>query len=186
MQPQDYATAITASWRGSTQAILDACNAAMQAKADGCLASVAALVSATVDRSTLARLAIIGECRALYAADPAMLPPAWGTLYEMTKVANLADRLASGEINPRIARSVVTSWHRAPNPAAGAIVASTTAAPATVPATLEDVIGVLGKMRKAGAKPADMVGKVKPADLRLAITFLQAIEAASKVAGATP
>lgn len=177
-EPKDYAAAITKAWKGSTQNILDACSAAMMAKADGVLGDVTSLCAGVVDRSTLARLALIGECRDLYAVDAATLPPAWGTLYELTKVPNLADKIASGEVTPTIQRSVVTGWYRVPK-ANGAAVA---AAVAGQPATLGGAIKTLEGLRKAGAKPADLVGQVKPGQIRLAIAFLQAIEAATKQA----
>lgn len=183
-EPKDYAAAITKAWKGSTQNILDACSAAMMAKADGVLGDVTSLCAGVVDRSTLVRLALIGECRDLYAVDAATLPPAWGTLYELTKVPNLADKIASGEVTPTIQRSVVTGWYRTPK------VNGTAVAPAVAeqPATLGGAIKTLEGLRKAGAKPADLVGQVKPGQIRLAIAFLQAIEAATKQAaqGATP
>jgi hypothetical protein len=184
MQPQDFANTIKAAWRGSTKKVLEACVTAAAARASGQLAETAALLAGTVDSSTLRRLAIIGECAALY--DPAvlpMLPPAWGTLYELTKVKNIADRFASGEVTPAIQRSTVTGWHRVANGANGA---APTPASTSAPATFEGSIKTLAKLRREGGKPDDLVGKVKPGELRLVIAFLQAVEAAAKAAGGTP
>lgn len=183
MNPQDYANTIRDAWRGSTEKVLEACKAAAGAKADGVLYDVSGELAGVVDGSTLRRLALIGECDAFYQPGAlAQLPPAWGTLYELSKLGDTGISAHWGEITPTLARGTVAGWRK------GAIAGASTPIPAPgpaansasgIPETLEGALSVLDKLRKAG-KPADYAGQFKPAQLRMAIAFLQAI------AGATP
>lgn len=177
MGPQDYAAAIRAAWQGSTDRVLEACAHAAAAKAQdmGTLYAVAQELQGTIDRSTLRRLAIIGECSEFYQPGAAaLLPQSWGTLYELTKLGSaLAGRLGDGSITPRTTRANVAGWLK-PATAAALSQPVPQAPSGNVPETLEGALGVITKLRKAG-KPADYAGKFKPAELAMAIKFLEAV-----------
>lgn len=202
MNPQTYATTIRDAWRGSTAKVLEACKAAAHARADGCLHDVENQLAGVVDPSTLRRLAIIGECSHMYAAGVVdVLPPSWGTLYELTKLPydQFAARLP--EMSPTLMRKTVQGW--IDRPARRGVPATrvqevtlqealnsgkailmvdhreivdiaANAARAGIPETLKGAVTVLGNLRKAG-KPADYKDAVPAAQLRQAINFLQAI-----------
>jgi hypothetical protein len=187
--PQTLAGEIKDAWRGSTESVLRACAKAAEARSDGCLNDVAGELRGVVDPSTLRRLAIIGECAHIQAANPASLPPSWGTLYELTKLAEGAfrARYAAGEITPGLQRGTVAGWLKDAKDARVAVQTAIAAALAPFPnpapakaqgaLTVEGALDILDTLRQSG-KPAEYVGKVKPARIQLAIAFLQAILAA--------
>jgi hypothetical protein len=182
--PQILAGEIKDAWRGSTEGVLRACKAAATARATGCLSVVIAELTGIVDPSTLRRLAIIGECAHIQAANPASLPPNWGTLYELTKLdeTDFRSKCSFGSITPALQRGTVTGWLKTAKVATQTTTAaagSPSPAPANVKValTLESALDMLDTLRQSG-KPVEYVGKVKPARIQLAIAFLQAILAA--------
>lgn len=174
MGPQDYAKAIRDAWRGSTQSVLDACKAAKEAKYAKCLYETSNELVGVVDRSTLVKLARIGECAVFYQPGAAsVLPQSWGTLYELVKLGDAELQARWGDITPALQRKVVAKWRFLKPPQ----MPPQQNAPA--PKTLEGAVKTLDALRKAG-KPADYVGQIKPGQLRAAIMFLQAIADAGK------
>lgn len=184
MTPEQFADTIQAEWRGSTEAVLRACKAAADARAAGCLTGVESELKArrVLDPSTLRRLAIIGERPDILAIGH-RLPPRWGTIYELTKLkpTDLADKLRDDAINPSMERSTVTGWLRPALPTP-----TPTPTPAGNVVSLPDALRQLTKLRK-DHKPSEFVGECKPAELRMAIAFLQAVADAQKAQqGSTP
>src|SRR5579859_1884347 len=179
IEPREYADKIRASWRNSTQGILDTCKVAHEARSNGALRDVANELVGVMDRATLAKLAIIGETSwPAHAAD--VLPPHWGTIYELTKLdpAELSNRLVDGSITPRVQRKTIAEWRKGGTLNALPPMPTTTVppvpgwdgverrknAPALVKAadSLDSVVAFCEGARKAG-KPNEYVGKVKPA-----------------------
>src|SRR5579859_5705209 len=200
IEPREYADKIRASWRNSTQGILDTCKVAHEARSNGALRDVANELVGVMDRATLAKLAIIGETSwPAHAAD--VLPPHWGTIYELTKLdpAELSNRLVDGSITPRVQRKTISGWRKGwttiptSSPLPTAIppgwdgVERRKNAPALVKAadSLDSVVAFCEGARKAG-KPNEYVGKVKPARLTMAIAFLQAVLAAEQQGSSKP
>lgn len=122
-----WASAINSAWRSTTEGILETGHLLIAAKADPKMrhGQFEAMIQGDLDfdPSTATRLMKIAHNPVL--SNPAhvqLLPPFWGTLSELTRlpVAELGDRLARGDITPKLERHQVIAWRRQTAEANGA------------------------------------------------------------------
>lgn len=108
-EPQGWSDRITATWRQSVEAIIETGRLLAEAKAALPHGAFQAMIESSLPfkASTARRLMIVGaDERILNRAHVHVLPPHWGTLYEITKLdaGTFEAKVADGTINPNMER----------------------------------------------------------------------------------
>lgn len=107
--PSQWAKAINAAWRGSVDSIIETgrlLNAAKDACEHGAFLKMVENALPFNPRTAQRLMAIAADSRLTKATHVSLLPPHWGTLYEISQLDDdtFATRIADGTINPDMER----------------------------------------------------------------------------------
>jgi len=191
--PREFADAIGAAWRETTEGVLRTAGLYHQARrqlGDSAWADLLANVPHAI--STARRLAIIGRWHETHAGwlPTGQLPPHWGTLYALSRVpeAELRSALSVGKVHAGMERSeaeaLVPKAAKAQAASSGSGVTQTAAAPipgapvALVP-TLPGAVDMLLALKDA-EQPAHYAQAVPRAKIAVALAFLTAVHKLTK------
>lgn len=192
--PREYADAIGAAWRETTEGVLRTAELYAAARHQGLLNDLDGMVPHS--GSTARKLALVGnwwrqsvQPQNIVAGD---LPPHWGTLYTLSRVdpAQLRNLVGAGTIHPGMERADAEALVPKKAKAAasgGAQLASqvlvpgnTAAAPcASATPTLLGAVEMLSALRDAG-QPSQYAQEVPRTKLALALAFLTAVHKLAK------
>jgi hypothetical protein len=107
--PADFAARITACWRKSAEAFIEAGRWLIRARSDLDHGAFGTMVESDLPfgaRTAQRLMAIAADARLSNATHASHLPPSWTTLYELTKLddAQFEAKIADGTINPDMER----------------------------------------------------------------------------------
>lgn len=114
---QDFIDAVGKTWRKSVELILKTCNLMSQAKKKLTPEQFKILIDELAfSKRTADRLVAIGDDKRLK-THVSQLPPAWGTMYEITRLDDktLNDAIEQEIITPTVQRSKISSLHKSEN-----------------------------------------------------------------------
>lgn len=111
--PDAWAERINACWRDSVEAIFTAGRLIAEAKASLPHGDWRGMIREKLtcgERTAQRLMAVAQDQRLSNPTHVSLLPPHWGTLYELTRLddTTFADRVADGTINPRMERKDIT------------------------------------------------------------------------------
>ena len=144
---------ICAAWQASTAAIIETGRLLITAKAQLAHGDFLAMVENDLPfrpRSAQMLMAVAQDARLTNTKHVSLLPPSWGTLYELTKLPDdvFDAKLADGTINPEMQRKDVTVLRARAEPQVGQAVSRETC-------TIADLHEAVRQGRKFGCFYAD-------------------------------
>ena len=114
LEASKWSRLICAAWQKSTTAIIETGRLLIQAKDSlehGQWLEMVRVELPFAERTAQRLMAIAGNPVIANAAHASLLPPSWGTLYELTKLPSveLEAKITDGSINPRLERRDVAA-----------------------------------------------------------------------------